>query len=240
MRFGSHPVWRNGAMSATSARLATADVDAPRSELAAHGTVAINGSADATATVTRMGPPRLRSETVFPALSPARQALADHLEHLAKLAAEVERKSKPVARLREQLSAAHVDLQNAEHVLADIDAAHSAAIAKAAREDCCSEQPVESSDAEAAVSRARRNVNSIRMALEEVSQDQIQANANLEAAKTRFDQLALDILVEEFSTRLPQWALQRDKFHLAEIDMLGLLQALGEHGRALESRRSIP
>jgi chromosome segregation ATPase len=187
-----------------------------------------------------MGPPRLRSETVFPALSPARQALADHLEHLAKLAAEVERKSKPVARLREQLSAAHVDLQNAEHVLADIDAAHSAAIAKAAREDCCSEQPVESSDAEAAVSRARRNVNSIRMALEEVSQDQIQANANLEAAKTRFDQLALDILVEEFSTRLPQWALQRDKFHLAEIDMLGLLQALGEHGRALESRRSIP
>ena len=99
-----------------------------------------------------------------------------------------------------------IDLQNAEHVLADIDTAHSAEIAKAARENCCSVEPVESAEAEAAVQRARRNVNSIRMALEEVSQDQIQANANLEAAKTRFDQLALAILVEEHNTHLEHWA----------------------------------
>jgi hypothetical protein len=182
-----------------------------------------------------VGPPRPRAETVSPTLSPARQALADHQAALAKLSAEIARVSKPVDRLRQQLSAAMLELQNSEHVLADIDKQHSAAIAKAARDNCCSAEPVESEDAEAAVSRARRNCNSIRQALAECSEDQVRANANLEAAKTQFDQLTLAVLVEEFNTFRENWARKRDEFHLAEIDMLGLLQALGERGRELEA-----
>jgi hypothetical protein len=240
MRFGSHPVWKGHGMSAASSvrspvRLATADATAPRSHLAAHGEVAINGSADAAAPEPRAGPPRKRSETVSPPLSPARTALADHLEHLSKLAAEADRKSKPVQRLRDQLAAAHVDLQNAEMVLTNIDALHSAAIAKAARENCCPVEPVQSEGAEQAVQRARRNVNSVRQALEECSQDQIKANSNLIAAATHGDALALAVLVEEFNTRLEDWARKRDKFHLAEIDLTGLLQAIGQRGRDLQA-----
>jgi hypothetical protein len=218
--------------AAAAVRVAQADTYTPRSKLDAVGTTEINGHAD-TSPVTRM--PRARSETVSPALSPARQALAQHLEHLSKLAAEANRKAAPVDRIRQQLSAAHVELQNAELILANIDKAHAAAIAKAAREDCCSEQPVESSDAEAAVERARRNCNSVRMAMEEVNRDLVQANANLTAADTHFDQLALAILVEEHEAHLLIWAKARDAYHLAEINLIGLLAALGERGRTLES-----
>jgi hypothetical protein len=222
-------------MSAAPARLAVLDQHTPASELAAHGSVAVNGHADDAMPPTRMGPPRPRVEAPSPALSPARQALAHHLGNLAKLAAEVERKSKPVARLREQLGAAHVELQNAERVLADLDAQHSAAIAEAARVGCCSAEPVESADAEAAVERARRNCNSVRMAMEEVNRDLVQANANLTAADAHFDRLALAILVEEHEAHLLIWAKARDAYHLAEINLIGLLAALGEHGRTLES-----
>jgi hypothetical protein len=208
--------------------------DVPTSQLAAHGTVAVNGSAEATAPVTRAGPPRPRSETVS-SLSPARQALAQHQAHLVKLQAEANLKAKPVARLREQLSQAMVDLANSEHVLANIDAAHSAEIAKAARDNCCSVEPVESAEAEASVQRARRNVNSVRMAMDECVQDQQRANAVVEAARPHFDALVLAVVVEEFGTRLTQWARQRDKFHLEEIDLMGLLQALGQHGRDMEA-----
>jgi hypothetical protein len=221
-------------MTAATVRLASADVEAGLTG-AALGTTEVTGHAEADTTA-RSGPPRPRTaEAASPALSPARQALADHLGNLEKLAAEVARKAKPVDRLREQLAAAQVDLANSELVLNNIDAAHSAAIAEAARVGGCSAEPVESADAEAAVARSRRHVNSIRQALEEVNADQIKANQNLESAKASFDQIALDILVEEFNIRLPQWALQRDKFHLAEIDMLGLLQALGQQGRDLEA-----
>jgi chromosome segregation ATPase len=173
-------------------RVATVDTETG-CRFAGHGTVAINGHAETDAPPLRLGPPRPCAETVSPTLSPARRALADHQATLAKLAAEFERVSKPVDRLRDQLAAANIELQNAEHVLADIDKQHSAAIAKAARENCCSMEPVESAEAEAAVSRARRNVNSVRMALDEVSQDQIRANQNLEAAGTAFDALALRV-----------------------------------------------
>ena len=61
MRFGSHPVWRNGAaMTAAPARLAVLDKHTPASELAAHGEVAINGHADDATPLTKMGPPRPR------------------------------------------------------------------------------------------------------------------------------------------------------------------------------------
>jgi hypothetical protein len=211
-------------MPAAPVRLATADATTSCSQLSAHGEVTVNA-------VT----PRPRTETVTPTLSPARAALANHLAHLTKLSTSADNVSRPVARLREQLSAATIALSNAELVLANLDKQHSAAIAKAAREDCCSVEPVESANAEAAVQRARRSCNSIQMALAECSEDQIKANAALTAAATNFDAIALRILVEEFEARLQHWAHKRDAFHFAEIDLLGLLQAIGQYGRDLES-----
>jgi hypothetical protein len=217
-------------MTAATVRLASADVEAPASELTAKGEVAVNGHAEADMPPARSGPPRPRS------LSPARAALSDHLSSLVRLSAEAERVSKPVDRLREQLSAAMVELQNAELILANLDKAHSAEIARAARDNCCSAEPVESADAEAAVSRSRRHVNSVRQALDECAQDQIKANANLEAARARFDQIALAILVEEHETRLEHWAQARDAFYLAEVELVGLHECIGAYGRTLQEK----
>src|SRR5689334_15821323 len=80
----------------------------------ARASVEVAGNVQGLTPSSRMGPPL---EAPLPALSPARTALADHLAHLVKLAAEVERASRPVDRLRDQLSAAMVELQNAELVL---------------------------------------------------------------------------------------------------------------------------
>jgi hypothetical protein len=121
-------------------------------------------------------------------------------------------------------------------VLAAIDAQHSAAIAAAAREGCCSAEPVESADAEAAVSKCRRLVNSIRQALEEVAGDQIRANSNLEAAKADFNRLALAVLVEQHHLALDKWAGLRDQYHTAEAAFRGLHQAIGQFGRDLEDK----
>jgi hypothetical protein len=213
-------------------RTATADTATLRTELEGRGTVEVNGSAEATTTACRMGPPRFHPDAVP---SP-RQALANHFIHLAKLAANHERTSRPVDRLRGQLSQATGDLQRAEAALAQVDAKHSAAIATAARLDNCSVEPVESSAAEAAIARARRNVNSIRQALEECSQDQVRAAANLESAKAAFDGLALRIFVSEHDARLEHWAKARDAYHVAEITLLSLHAFMGEHGRDMESK----
>jgi hypothetical protein len=222
--------------AAAAVRVAQADTYTPSSKLDAVGSTEINGHAD-TSPVTRMGPPRPRTaEAASPPLSPARVALVAHLQHLSKLAAECDRTSKPVDRLREQLSAAMVELGNAEHVLAGIDAQHSAAIAAAARSDCCSAEPVESADAEANIARSRRHVNSVRQALDECAQDQIKANQNLESARTHFDRLALNILIEEHHLYLDRWAAARDAYHIAEIELVALHEAIGQHGRELQDK----
>jgi hypothetical protein len=228
-------------MTATPVRLATADNETTRSQLVAAGAVAVNGSAEASTPTTRMGPPRARSETVpaepaETALSPARAALAQHLTHLTKLTGDLERVSKPVDRLRAQLAEAMAELQKAESNLATIDAEHSARIAEAARLDAGSVEPPGSTDAEAAIERSRRNVNSIRQALAECSNDQQRAHANLEAAKTAFDQLALRIFVEEHDVRLEAWARARDLYFISEVELLGLHEAIGQHARDLQDK----
>jgi len=219
--------------TAAPPRLATADNVAPRTELNAHGSVLVNGHGSAD--MPRMGPPRPRSETV-PALSPARTALAQHIEHLATLAAEVERASRPVHWCKSQVNKAQGELVEAEAALAAIDNAHSARIVEAAKNGTFSEQPVESAEAEAAVSRARRNCNSVRQALAECEGDLQRANANLEAANANFAPLALAVLVAEHHAHLARWAKARDAYHLAEVQLLGLHSSIGEYGRTLESK----
>jgi hypothetical protein len=94
--------------AALPARHGVAEGFTSRSQLVAHGQVAIHG---------RMGPPRPREEAKSP-LSPARATVAEHIAHVEQLIAEAERASRPADRLREQLSAAMAELQKAE---ADLD-----------------------------------------------------------------------------------------------------------------------
>jgi hypothetical protein len=222
-------------MTAATVRLASADVEAGLSG-AALGTTEVTGHAEADMPTARSGPPRARSEAVSPALSPARAALAQHQTNLAVLAAECDRTSKPVARLRQQLTEATAELGRAEVALNAIDAEHSARIAEAARLDGCSIEPPNSTAAEIAVERGRRNVNSVRMALDECAQDQIKANSNLEALRARLAELLLPILVEEHHARLEVWARARDALYVAEVELLGLHVAIGQYGRDLQEK----
>lgn len=214
-------------------RIGHSDVIVPSAELTAAGAVAVNGSAD----VPRMGPPRPRSPDAPPAPpTPARAALAQHQAALIELQADHQRASKPVEFLRAQLASATSDLQRAEAKLAEIDATHSAALAKAAREGTEVVAQPSSMDAEAHVSRARRNCNSVRQALDECLRDQQGASAAHEAAKAKFDQIALAILVEEHEAHLRLWADAHARSVEAELVILGLQEAIGEHGRALNQK----
>jgi hypothetical protein len=217
--------------AALPARHGHADAVTPRLTVAAHGRVANTGQASADAPTARLVP---RSETARQ-LSPARRALADHQAHFVELQAAADRAAKPADRLREQLTQAMVDLQKAEADLAAIDAQHAEAIAQAARAGTVSVEPPNSAEAEAAVANARRNVNILRQALDEVAQDQIKANAKLEAAKAEFDRLVLAVLVSEHALALDKVFGLRDQYHTAEAILRGLHECIGEHGRALEA-----
>jgi hypothetical protein len=232
---------KGGSMTDLAPRTGAADTVMPGLVFNGHGAVAVEGRADVNTAPARAGPPRPRSEaptadTPAP-LTQARAALADHLAHLSQLAVEVERTAKPAERLRQQLTAAVAALSVAEAALAGIDRQHAAALATSARDGTDAPTfPPSSAAAEGAVDRARRNCNSIRQALDECQRDQIVAAANLEAGKTRFDQLALAILVEEHHARVACWARARDAYHLAEIELISLHEAIGQRGRDLESK----
>jgi chromosome segregation ATPase len=215
-------------------RIASADLITPSAELTANGSTVVNGHADLPA---RSGPPRSRKNEHVDVLSPARQALQNHQQGLAELQSEVERVSKPVAWLRDKLSAATAELGHAEAELAQIDAQHAAAIAKAARENTDAPSlPASSADAEGTLQRARRNCNSVRQAMTECEQDLQRANQNMESARSGFDQLVLGILVEEHSARLRTWQDASAACFAAEAALLALEQAIGERGRELHEK----
>jgi hypothetical protein len=216
----------------TAARL---DTTTTYTALAACGEVAINGQAATDAAQIRSGPPRPRTDPA--PLSPARAALAAHLSTLARLAAVADRAGQPVKHLNAQVAAAVAELGRAEANLAAIDAQHAARIAAEAREGARSgHAPPESSDAEVAVSRARRLCHSLRMALDEVGHDYACVAADLAAAKRCFDTLVLELFTEEHHQHLATWSKARDAFHREEATLLGLHDAIGERGRDLEAK----
>ena len=213
-------------------RTATATADVPKLGLDAHGATVING---------RAGPPPTPRN--HGGLSPARQALAQHIEQLEKLAADLETKQKPCRWLQEKLSAATAELGRAEAALAAVDAAHAAALAQAARSaGAATPAPVSPPSAgaggaeEAAVHRARRDCNSVSMALNEVRQDEARAAAAFEQAKARGAELELQVFVELHHELLKIWADAHEKEVVAEQRLLSLHEAVGEHGRALEAK----
>jgi hypothetical protein len=231
-------------MTTEVASLGSADTVAPPLQPAAHGVVAVNGSAD---TPFRSGPPsprRLDGRDITPSpakpsmLSPGRAALASHLATLAKLAAEAEHASKPVQRLRDQLASATATLGQNEAALANLDSQRSAELSRAAREGIeVLPLLVSYVDAEDAVNRSRRDCNNVRQALAECEADWRQANANLNAAHTHFDALALAILSgEEHNAKLERCLKLRDQFYLAEIELLSLHQMIGARGREIHTK----
>jgi hypothetical protein len=200
-------------------RSGAAEAFTPRSELTAHGT-------------TRFGPPRPEPAP----LSPARAALASHQADLARLAAEADRLGQPVERLRKQLDAAEAEQHKAGVEIEAIDASYAAALAHAAREGEEAPEPFHSPDAAAALDRARRNVNSIRQALDECQRDQIKAGAELEAARSRFPDLLLAVLRDQHALLVDDWAGKRDAHYLAEGRLRGLHNCIAAAARELQDK----
>jgi hypothetical protein len=234
-------------MTATVTRLATADIEIPHLELSAGGEVVISGRADAAGLPAglaspqppsstppdRAGPPRLRSSDA-PELSQARRAWSDHLKTIDRLSAEVERTAIPTRRGEFLLKEALVSLASAESTQAAADAAVTARVAEAVRKGEAV-LPAASVDTEAAskIDQARRTVNALRMALEELRVDQARHVAALENAKARGEPLLLEITVEFHRTHLDRWAEARDVFYAREAELYGLHELIGIMGRRL-------
>jgi hypothetical protein len=167
------------------------------------------------------------------ASSPARQRLASHQTTIARLEADAVRAAKPVTRLLDQLAAATADLQKAETELAASDARRANALARAAREGTDAPVlPAADTGAEVVASRARV-MNTLRLALDECRQDQQRAAAALEAAKGQFAALVLAVALAEHEALLKIWHARRDALFDVEEQVLGLEDAVGEHGRGL-------
>jgi len=220
----------------TPARLARADLVAPPLELVAAGALEVSGSADLPA---RSGPPRPRSPDA-PELSHARAALRHHHEHLGRLAAEVARAQRPVARLQTLLGQAVNDLAAASARQNRADAVYAQEVAQAAREgdEVVLPPPAVSTENQAAIEQARASCNGYRLALEECRGDQERASAALEQANARGEELLLNVLVEQHHERLATWAAAHEKAVVAEQLLLSLHEFVGEHGRALEQKQA--
>jgi hypothetical protein len=220
-------------------RSGTLDKPAPRLALDGHGVVSINGNASADLPA-RAGPPRPRSEALpAPVPSKARGELNAHIQLSARLAADVEKADRPVAKLNAQLSQAMAELAAGERVLAEIDTRRAAAIAAAARQGGEVVLPPAGADSEAAtaaIEHSRRTVNALRLAIQECSADQARAVAASAEAKARGEGLLLNVLIEFHSKQVLDWARARDVANTLEAELCGLLEAVGQHGRDLEAK----
>jgi chromosome segregation ATPase len=183
-------------------------------------------------------------------LSPARQALADHLrlvarsaladhsQNIAKALAEVVRAEAPVTQLQEKLSQAEDQLRRAEGELAGIDQQHADALRDAAQhggEINLTKLPA-SAKAEAAVDVARRVVASVKTALAACHADLDKARSALRDVTAASDTLVLAVMGEENAAAMRRWEAARDAFNDAENDRLALREAIGAHASELQRR----
>jgi hypothetical protein len=132
-------------------------------------------------------------------LSPARRALAEHLARLAPLEAALERASLPAKRLRDQLRIAVEQLVAAEAELAAIDAAHATSLKDQAKEGTAIElsKPPASGKVEKTIEDGRRLCANLRAALAECEADEKTALDALRPVQLQFDELIIQVLVEE-------------------------------------------
>jgi len=168
-------------------------------------------------------------------VSPARQALADHLKSIAGLRAPADRAADIVESSLKQLATANQQLTAAEQRLASINTEHAATIRRAvvAGEAIDPTTPGDVVPAEAAVENARRFVASVSAALGDCTADHARAVALLNDATTMTDQFALAVMLEEHAFALQRRELLRKAFVAAETSVSALYQAVSEHGRDL-------
>jgi hypothetical protein len=168
-------------------------------------------------------------------LSPARAALDQHLAAQAKLRTEIQRVEKPVTELRHRLAAAAADLGAAERDLAGAEAAHSAAIAKAAREGSTAPLPKAPVREELLehIEEAKRNKAAVERALAECAADLNVATTALRGAEGTVGPLILGVVVEEFELVLQAWRQVHEHFSAVDNNLRGLLDAIGARGRAV-------
>ena len=168
-------------------------------------------------------------------LSSARRALTDHVANVGRAKADLERATKPAARLREQLRVANEQLAAAEADLAAVDAQHASAMRDQARSgiEITSRNPPASANEEAALERARRTVNAIRAALTECEGEVRTASSVLRDAEAQLDPLLLAVMNDEFEEALQDHRQTYNRFIESENEIRGMLDAIATRGRAL-------
>lgn len=167
------------------------------------------------------------------AISPARRALADHVEALAGAAEAVERAARPIAQMSDQIAAADRRLAEAETNLAAFDNRHAAAIARAVADGRAA--PAANVAAreklEAATSLATKNAVALRAALSQCEAIRETAMMNLQNQRLGFDAVAVAVIEEEFARALDQREAARAAFLEADVEAQALARLFGVFGR---------
>jgi len=168
-------------------------------------------------------------------LSPAQQALDEHLKRVAAAKAAHDRTAQPIVRLREELGLANARLVAAEARVATLAAEQTSALCEAAKAGTAItlKASKDITAAEAVVATDRRAVASFTAAVNETSADTAEHVMDLQALAPRTDELVLAVLIEAHAAALEQRAALREEFVAAEAKVLGLAEAMAARGRSL-------
>ena len=168
-------------------------------------------------------------------LSPAEQALDEHLKALAAAQAAHDEAAVPSNRLREELQLAAARLAAAEARVATLGAEQTSALREAAKAGTAIalDRSRDLIAAENAVATERRAVASLTTALNESSDDLTKYVSDLGTLGARTDELVLAVAIEAHATALEDRASLRDEFVAAEAKVLGLAEAMAARGRSL-------
>ena len=170
------------------------------------------------------------------ALSPARRALADHLDAVSAAKSDFDRARRPVERLQEQLAVATTQLAAAEADLAAIDAKHAASLRNQAESDgpIRLRKPPESEKAEATLDSARRTCNAVRAALAECDASAGDAGAALRNVKASTDQFIQAVFAEEYRAAVDRLARAAAEHEAAMTEADAIREAIFQHARGLQ------
>lgn len=162
-------------------------------------------------------------------LSPARMRLAEHLESIPALGAEVARREAPVNRLKAELSRAAAELNELETYFG---ADHARSIAEAARSDdvLALQEAMAPGKSLLALETARRKKATIEAALAECGEEFGTAAAALAQKRAEMDSLLIAVLQEEHVAALARRERARQAYVDADIIALMLTKLFSEHG----------
>lgn len=173
-------------------------------------------------------------------LSPARQALHDHVNAIAVARADAEHAAIPASRLRERLRIANDQFDVAKAALDAIDASRATSMRAAAEagDEIITVEGASRSKAEAAVAAAQRASVALRSALDSSDAEGQQARVALRDLTGYTDGFLLNVILEEFYGALEDRAAALDEFIAVETKVGALRELLGERGRGLHATGS--